>query len=300
MPAKLSKPNNYYVRGRDLVFNEYTHPGQIGEIPMFIHQTWKSDMMKDDYKHSFDNWSKLHPGFVHVLWTDDDNDLLVRNWFPQFLPSYSWLSLVIQKTDFVRLMYLYRYGGIYADMDYVAHKALPPYLPQLSGFMAVESPFSLSECLQNSLMISSPENQVVLTAMEIIDQSVLDLRSKKYKLDMKNKLYGPLLSTLYTLGLTGPQVLDKAVTRISTKKAPPQQSYDTIHPASTGSRKALNIVRLNETFFKGPVASHLQHNTWMHDIPKKCIPLICLTTIVFIMFIVFLVLITFFATKHRK
>lgn len=301
MPAKISKPNNYFVRGRDLVLNEYTYPGLIGEIPKFLHQTWKSELMKQDYVHSFDNWSKLHPDFIHVLWTDEDNDLLVKTWFPQYEDAYTWLPLIIQKTDFVRLMYLYKYGGIYADLDYVAHKPIPPHLPQLCGFMAVGSPFSLHECFQNSLMISCPEHPIVLEALNIINQSVTDLRMKKYKdIDMKNKLIGPLLSTFYTLGLTGPQVLDKAVARVAASAVSPRPTnVEQVHPASTGGPKH-SVARLDVTFFKGPVAEHLQHNTWMSDIPKKCMPLICLVSFVLVFFLILIVLITFFATKYKK
>lgn len=293
MPAKLSKPNNYFVRGRDLVLKEYTQPNNIGEIPMFLHQTWKSELMKQDYQNSFDNWSKLHPGFTHVLWTDEDNDLLVRTWFPQYLDSYNWLPIVIQKTDFVRLMYLYRYGGIYADLDYVAHKALPPCLPQLCGFMAVQSPFTLNENLQNSLMISSPGHPLVFEAMEIINQTVQDLRArKKYpNFNLKNKLIGPVLATLLTLSLTGPRVLDKAASRIaSTKKTQKDQEK---------SRLDTSIVYLDDSFFKGPVAEHLQDSNWIQGIHKKCLPLIALVILSFVLLITMVVLVTFYASRRR-
>lgn len=285
MPAKLSKPNNYYIRGRDLVLNEYTQPNNIGELPMFLHQTWKSELMKQDYMNSFDNWSKLHPGFLHVLWTDEDNDLLVSTWFPQYLASYKWLPIIIQKTDFVRLMYLYRYGGIYADMDYVAYQALPPLLPQLCGFMAVQSPFSLNENLQNSLMISSPGHPLVFEALEIINQTVIDLKSRqKYPLlNLNNKFTGPLLSTFLTLSLTGPQVLDKAVSRMAT--------------SSKYSNE--NIVGLDESFFKGPVAAHLQHITWMKTLPKKCMPLIMVVVVSFLLLIAMIVLITHYSSRKK-
>lgn len=293
MPAKLSKPNSYYVRGRDLVLNEFTQPDSVGEVPMFIHQTWKSDMMKQDYVDSFDNWSKLHPGFLHVLWTDEDNLLLVKTWFPQYEASYNWLPIIIQKTDFVRLMYLYKYGGIYADLDYKAYKALPPCLPQLCGFMAVQSPFSLNENLQNSLMISSPGHSVVLEALEIINQTVMDLRARvKYPgFNLKNKLIGPVLATFLTLSLTGPQVLDKAVSRVATNKT---------RISTDGSRMEIDVVKLDEQFFKGPIAEHLQHSTWMEALPKKCVPLIMVAVVAFLILVAMIVLITYYSSRRQK
>ena len=323
MPAKLSTPNSNFIRGRDLVLNEYNplSIGMLGEIPMFIHQTWKSELMKQDYVNSFDNWSKLHPGFTHVLWTDEDNELLVSTWFPQYLPAYKWLPLIIQKTDFVRLMYLYRYGGIYADMDYVVYQALPDALPQLSGFMAVESPFSLNESLQNSLMISSPGHPLLLEALNIIDNTVFDLRRGKYKsIDLKNKLIGPILATFLTLSLTGPQVLDKAVTRLHMNMNRTRQerklvasgdtsvNVESIHPASVsvgapGALRAssgVDVISLDSSFFQGPVAAHLQHGTWMDSLPRQCTPIILVVTFALIALLFLVVLITFCATKYRK
>ena len=298
MPAKISKPNSFFVRGRDLVLNEYTDPGSVGEIPMFIHQTWKNDMMKQDYVNSFDNWSRLHPGFVHVLWTDEDNDLLVSTWFPQYLDSYKWLPIIIQKTDFVRLMYLYKYGGIYADMDYVAYQPLPLCLPQLCGFMAVQSPFSLNENLQNSLMVSSPGHPVVLEALEIINETVKDLRArKKYPgFNLKSKLVGPILATFLTLSLTGPQVLDKAVSRVATS----EQQSRVAPPEQKNTRADTSIVYLDDSFFKGPVAAHLQHSTWMQTLPKKCVPIIILAVFTFLVVIAIVVLVTYYAGQRHK
>ncbi len=307
MPAKLSKPNNFYVRGRDLVLNQYTQPPYVGEIPMFIHQTWKSELMEQDYVNSFDNWSELHTEFVHVLWTDEDNDLLVATCFPELMSSYSWLPLIIQKTDFVRLMYLYRYGGIYIDLDYRCYQPIPPCLPQLCGFMAVESPFTLNECMQNSLMVSVPEHPVVLEALNIINQSIIDLRQRvKYKnLNFKNKLIGPILATFFTLSLTGPQVLDKAVTRVHASVSRLAKSdVEKVHPASMNVRAesspSFDVVKLDESFFKGPVAAHLQHSTWMESLPQKCMPIILIAGFTLILLLTVVVLITFFCTKHKS
>jgi len=308
MPAKLSKPNSYYIRGRDLVLNQYTEPPKIGMIPMFLHQTWKSELMKQDYVNLFDNWTKMHPGFVHVLWTDEDNELLVATCFPELMPSYSWLPLIIQKTDFVRLMYLYRYGGIYIDLDYRCYQPIPPCLPQLCGFMAVESPFTLNECMQNSLMVSVPEHPVVLEALNIINQSIIDLRQRvKYKnLNFKNKLIGPILATFFTLSLTGPQVLDKAVTRVHAAQSQEEAlNTENVHPAArtnlnSETAKRLSVVKLNESFFKGPVAAHLQHSTWMESLPQKCMPIILIAVFTLILLLTVTVLITFFVAKRKS
>jgi hypothetical protein len=142
-------------------------------------------------------------------------------------------------------------------------------------------------------MISSPGHPLVFEAMEIINQTVQDLRArKKYpNFNLKNKLIGPVLATLLTLSLTGPRVLDKAASRIaSTKKTQKDQEK---------SRLDTSIVYLDDSFFKGPVAEHLQESSWIQGIHKKCLPLIALVILSFVLLITMVVLVTFYASRRR-
>ena len=120
-----------------------------------IHQSWKTTHIPKAHASHFKSWPKHHPNALHVLWTDVDNDALIKKFYPHYADVYSRMKLPIQKCDFVRLLYLHRYGGCYADLDYEAHANLFTNLPdEENEIYLVESPVLLNEVHQNSLMIS--------------------------------------------------------------------------------------------------------------------------------------------------
>jgi mannosyltransferase OCH1-like enzyme len=80
-------------------------------IPKLIHQSWSSR----DLPAKFERWSatcrKQHPDWEWVLWTDEDNEELVKKHFPWLLKTYKNLPGVIYRADLVRNLYMYMYGG---------------------------------------------------------------------------------------------------------------------------------------------------------------------------------------------
>jgi inositol phosphorylceramide mannosyltransferase catalytic subunit len=86
-------------------------------VPRLIHQSWADEYLPT----KFQRWSETcriqNKGWEYVLWTDDDNMALVELHFPWFLETYKNLPGVINQADVVRNMYMYIYGGVYADLD---------------------------------------------------------------------------------------------------------------------------------------------------------------------------------------
>ncbi|KAK9384320.1 nucleotide-diphospho-sugar transferase [Lipomyces mesembrius] len=89
----------------------------FGVVPKLIHQSWTST----DLPAKFEVWSRTcreqNPDWQWVLWTDEDNLNLVKKYFPWFLEYYEKLPGEIYRADLVRNMYMYLYGGMYADLD---------------------------------------------------------------------------------------------------------------------------------------------------------------------------------------
>lgn len=71
-----------------------------------------------------------NPGWTHVLWTDASADRFVAVHYPQFLATYAGYPLDIMRVDFLRYLWLYHFGGVYADLDYECYR---PFAPLLSG-----------------------------------------------------------------------------------------------------------------------------------------------------------------------
>lgn len=290
---KYERPTTEFVKGSDLLEDNDIQTTYFGSIPKIIHQTWKSEEMPSQWRQYFDGWHEKHFDFMHVLWNDQDNLNLVSKHYPEFLDHYNWLPLMIQKTDFVRLMYLHKYGGVYADLDYECFDNIVDHLPQQEGVMLVESPLSLSEITQNSFMVAEAGHPFLYDVLLLISEIVSDVRDKhsvKYPFTKlyENVFFGRMLHTLSTLLMTGPATLDKAFVRSYLK-----------HESGTAHRVSLLP---HETFYEGTVAKHHHNGSWFdgYSLLQLFIVVIALSLLGVILVCV---LTTYFSTRasyHKK
>jgi mannosyltransferase OCH1-like enzyme len=99
-------------------------------IPKIIHQTWKTAQVPPEV---FDprwiaSWTRHHPDWLYVLWTDDRLRELGRACYPEFEVLYEDGVPGIYLADFGRYMVLHRFGGLYVDLDYECLRSLEPLL----------------------------------------------------------------------------------------------------------------------------------------------------------------------------
>ncbi|KAL7940782.1 glycosyltransferase family 32 protein [Trichoderma barbatum] len=90
---------------------------QAEGIPKLIHQSWKSNDLPAKFKKWSNTCRKQHPDWEWVLWTDEDNLQLVRAYFPWLEETFLSLPGNIYRADLARNLYMYMFGGIYADLD---------------------------------------------------------------------------------------------------------------------------------------------------------------------------------------
>ena len=132
-------------------------PGFKPMLPKIIHQQWKVNKIPDGM---FTVWSNkfkklFREGeYTHMLWTDESARELIKNDFSFFLKTYDDYKFGIQRADAARYFILYKYGGLYADLDYEPLTNFWDHLPT-DRVGQIESPYLFNERTQNSLM-SSP------------------------------------------------------------------------------------------------------------------------------------------------
>jgi mannosyltransferase OCH1-like enzyme len=88
-------------------------PASQSRIPKIIHQIWLGGQLPDCYRAWCASWQEKHPDWQYQLWTDDD------------AASYEFINKDLfesatnfgQKADIWRYEILYRYGGLYVDID---------------------------------------------------------------------------------------------------------------------------------------------------------------------------------------
>lgn len=149
-------------------------------IPKIIHQTAPEDIKcwhpiwkfcQDSWKNNFTNEE-----YEYKFWNDDDIDRFIKTDFTEYYKLFCDFDKdIILKVDFVRYAILYKYGGIYADMDFFCVKNF--YDKLTSNICIVESPSS-NEIIQNSLMASPEKDKRWLLVMDKCKETFYTFKSK--------------------------------------------------------------------------------------------------------------------------
>lgn len=83
----------------------------LGGIPKLLHQSWKSTDLPAKFKRWSDTCRRQHPDWEWVLWTDEDNLQLVKQYFPWLEDTFLSLPGNIYRADLARNLYMYIFGG---------------------------------------------------------------------------------------------------------------------------------------------------------------------------------------------
>ena len=132
-----------------------------------IHQVWfgtipnKKEAKKtyNKFKIYRDSWKIQNPTWYHIEWNKKFSEQLAKTFFPKYYNMYKNYTYEIQRCDLVRYFCLYRYGGIYADMDYYCNKPFDEAFKTFShNFYLVNTPNVGNSYVSNSLMYSTPRH----------------------------------------------------------------------------------------------------------------------------------------------
>eukprot|EP01048_Picozoa_sp_COSAG05_P014236 COSAG05_NODE_1593_length_4463_cov_18.956920_2_plen_338_part_00 len=132
-------------------------------VPHIFHQTWKTREVGQVFEQRIRSWIKYNPAWEYKFWTDDDNRALIKEHFPTYLDMFDGYSSPIMRADAIRYFILYKYGGVYADLDFEALRPLEPYLKPETGVLLGQEPLAHARVLYdqprmlcNAVMISCP------------------------------------------------------------------------------------------------------------------------------------------------
>jgi mannosyltransferase OCH1-like enzyme len=93
-------------------------------IPKIIHQTWKTNNIPDEWKNAVNSCKIINNDFTYILWTHETMDIFVKENYPDLYTIYKSYKHDIQRCDAFRYLVLYKYGGVYLDMDIICKKNL--------------------------------------------------------------------------------------------------------------------------------------------------------------------------------
>lgn len=124
-------------------------------IPKIIHQTWKTTNIPEEWEDAIKSCKTTNNEYKYILWTDKKMDEFVEKEYPEFVNVYKSYTHNIQRCDAFRYLVLYKYGGIYLDMDIVCKKnvnSLLNYDVVLSKSSNITSSFT------NSFLMVTPKH----------------------------------------------------------------------------------------------------------------------------------------------
>jgi mannosyltransferase OCH1-like enzyme len=141
----------------------------ISGIPKIIHHICPKDYKKWNSKWfiGYESFLRIFPKeeYTHMYWYDDELDKFIEAEFPWFLETFKSYDKNIKRIDMIRPFFLYKYGGIYADMDYVVYKNFYNEMPP-DKVSIPESPYKDNEFIQNALIISPPKHNFWLLIID--------------------------------------------------------------------------------------------------------------------------------------
>ena len=113
------------------------------EIPRRLHQTWKGCASPERQRKWQETCRGHNPAWELLHWTDEGNRQLVARDFPDFLKTFDGYDAVIKRVDAIRYMLMYRFGGVYMDLDFACLRPfdqLPLLLPPGRAVLGVGMP----------------------------------------------------------------------------------------------------------------------------------------------------------------
>jgi len=107
-------------------------------VPKIIHQIWFQgyNIIPEKYNENIKKNRTLNKNFEYMFWDDSSmQDIMTEYGFTDIYNSFKYM---LQKIDFARYVILYKYGGVFIDMDAYCIKSLNGLFDKLhklnSGF----------------------------------------------------------------------------------------------------------------------------------------------------------------------
>jgi len=159
-------------------------------IPKNIFQSWFTNNLDPVIKSKIESFKSQNPDYKYHLYTDDDIDEFVNTNYPgEISDCFNKINIIVSKVDFWRYLVLYKYGGVYLDMDSSIEKPLDDLIkPDDEAIITAEGNPNL--CVQWALIFNKKHPILKKT----IDFIVENIKNNTYPNDI-HKMTGP---TVYT------------------------------------------------------------------------------------------------------
>uniref|UniRef100_A0A6C0BY42 Glycosyltransferase n=1 Tax=viral metagenome TaxID=1070528 RepID=A0A6C0BY42_9ZZZZ len=160
----------------------------MSKIPKKIFQTWSTKNISPSFQQIVDLWKILNPEYEYCFYDNDDCEIFIKkNFDEQTYNAYCKIIPGAFKADLWRYCVLYKYGGVYVDIDTLCLSGIDKFLTEDIEFMVPidlnTNPGEGQHNLFNTFIASTPGNPILLNAIERIVSNVENKRISSSKLD---------------------------------------------------------------------------------------------------------------------
>lgn len=179
----------FLVPTRDQISDLLNDVPAINGVPKVYHQMWYSKVPvlagtytgPVRYLTKMDTFREHNPDWLHIVWTNDTVDWLLEQEKAQiFVKTFNQMHHAIQKADLARLIVLYCYGGLYADLDFDTLGEVDSLLEDFTDEEAVifqeKSADQLAwlepDCVINNCIIARPGASVIVGLFDNVERLI--------------------------------------------------------------------------------------------------------------------------------
>ncbi|MDR2057980.1 MAG: glycosyl transferase [Dysgonamonadaceae bacterium] len=199
MPMKETKEPIESVFLKNKLLNLTEDMASFMKIPRIIHQIYE-DLAgpPEQLQRIAKSWKKNHPEWEYKFWNKHSIEKFLNTEFPEFVSYYQNFPFNVQRWDAIRYLILYKYGGVYADMDYECIDPLDTLLGDSTCCMGMEpSENAITHnkhmIIGNALMASVPGHNYFKRIIEDMMREKMNLPDHKASIIMETT--GPFMTT---------------------------------------------------------------------------------------------------------
>jgi mannosyltransferase OCH1-like enzyme len=167
-----------------MITDEYTNnTNNSFPIPKIIHTSFKTyELIPKEYKEVFKSWKVTNPDWQVKFYSYKDNDILVKNNFPWLYDTYKNFYFDEQRLNMAKACYLYLYGGLYVDVNYLPLANIDPlfYKSNNELYFAYNNDNNNQTTIVTTFMGSKPKSSFWLTYLKNIIGDKGNIFSTKY------------------------------------------------------------------------------------------------------------------------
>jgi inositol phosphorylceramide mannosyltransferase catalytic subunit len=151
------------------------------KVPKIIHQIWNDNVVPNQFAYFTETWKANHPEWKYLFWTHSMIREFIRINFPLFLKTYDKYPTKIQRAEAARYLLLYKYGGLYVDLDFECLQNVEQLLNNHNCVIGIEPE---AHCIEhnvdmivcNAFMASIPNCPFLLEIIEKLSYTPIKIK----------------------------------------------------------------------------------------------------------------------------